>query len=96
MRVRIAAAAGRPARGHVRAGRRHRSSSTRSSRTRRPPVLDSDFEYIELLGTPNMKAGPVSRSANVNGVDEKLYPIGSIPPPPNPDPEIDESSASTA
>ena len=59
--------------------------------------IDYTREFIELLGTPGKKLDGYAIAA-LNGTDEKLYPLGSIPPdPPDcnipPDgnnPEIDE------
>lgn len=53
------------------------------------PSLDSDHEFIELLGTPGKKLDGYA-IAVLNGVQTDLYPLGSIPPDPNPAPEIDE------
>ena len=50
---------------------------------------DDTREYIELLGTPGMKLDGYA-VAILNGIEQKLYPLGSIPPLPNPLPEIDE------
>lgn len=57
------------------------------------PLADQDNyrEYIELLGTPGRKLDGYAIAA-LNGTQEKLYPLGSIPPLP-PDAinqEIDE------
>jgi hypothetical protein len=56
-----------------------------------PPgtVNDADYEFIELLGTPGMKLDGYAVVV-VNGTQNELYPLGSIPPDPNPAPEIDE------
>jgi len=56
-----------------------------------PPgqVLDTDYEFIELLGTPGMKLDGYA-IAILNGTQNELYPLGSIPPVPIPACEIDE------
>lgn len=57
---------------------------------RNPPGGEDDFsEYIELLGTPGMKLDGYA-IASLDGTLQKYYPLGSIPPAPNPRPEIDE------
>jgi hypothetical protein len=53
------------------------------------PSLDTDHEFIELFGTPGMKLDGYA-IAVLNGTQNELYPLGSIPPDPNPSPEIDE------
>jgi len=54
-----------------------------------PGSLDTFREYIEFMGTPGMKLDGYA-VALLNGAQQKLYPLGSIPPIPNPAPEIDE------
>ncbi len=54
-----------------------------------PDLTDTLYEYIELLGTPGMKLDGYA-VAVLNGLEEKYYPLGSIPPLPNPNCEIDE------
>ncbi|MCK4751932.1 MAG: hypothetical protein KAS75_00695, partial [Planctomycetes bacterium] len=57
-----------------------------------PPVTDSDYEFIELMGTPGRKLDGYA-IATLNGAEDTVYPLGSIPPvPPEPNtvPEIDE------
>lgn len=54
-----------------------------------PGSLDDTHEYIELLGTPGMKLDGYAL-VQLFGAQEKLYAMGSIPPVPQPDPEIDE------
>lgn len=54
-----------------------------------PSTLDSTREFIELLGTPGRKLDGYA-IAVLNGTQSELYPLGSIPPDPNPAPEIDE------
>jgi hypothetical protein len=54
-----------------------------------PGSSDDGREYIELLGTPGRKLDGYAIVV-LNGTDEKLYPLGSIPPVPFPTPEIDE------
>ncbi|HVZ95207.1 MAG TPA: hypothetical protein VG797_11925, partial [Phycisphaerales bacterium] len=51
--------------------------------------FDDTYEFIELMGTPGMKLDGYA-VALINGMQEKYYPLGSIPPAPIPDPEIDE------
>jgi hypothetical protein len=57
------------------------------------PPGDSGFdvvrEFIELAGTPGMKLDGYA-IAVLNGTQSKFYPLGSIPPIPDPAPEIDE------
>lgn len=54
-----------------------------------PGSADDIREFIELLGTPNMKLDGYA-IAFANGTQQKLYPAGSIPPRPAVWPEIDE------
>lgn len=54
-----------------------------------PGSSDDGREFIELLGTPGKKLDGYA-VALLNGTEEKLYPLGSIPPVPTPHPEIDE------
>ena len=54
-----------------------------------PGALDDSREFIEFLGTPGKKLDGYA-IAVLNGTEEKLYPLGSIPPVPDPFPEIDE------
>ncbi len=56
-----------------------------------PPVnvLDENYEFIELMGTPGMKLDGYA-IAVLNGTENELYPEGSIPPIPDPNCEIDE------
>lgn len=54
-----------------------------------PGSLDDFREFIELYGTPGKKLDGYA-IALLNGTDLKYYPPGSIPPLPNPLPEIDE------
>ena len=54
-----------------------------------PGASDDGREFIEILGTPGMKLDGYA-VAVLNGTEEKLYPLGSIPPIPIPAPEIDE------
>ena len=54
-----------------------------------PAGSADDSEFIELLGTPGMKLDGYA-IAIVNGTQNELYPLGSIPPLPIPYPEIDE------
>ncbi|MEZ6086022.1 MAG: hypothetical protein R3E58_19210 [Phycisphaerae bacterium] len=54
-----------------------------------PGGTDSAEEYIELLGTPGMKLDGYA-IADLDGTEEKLFPLGSIPPVPLVSPEIDE------
>ncbi len=54
-----------------------------------PGSTDDGREFIELLGTPGKKLDGYA-IAVLNGTEEKYYPLGSIPPDPNPAPEIDE------
>lgn len=51
--------------------------------------FDLDEEFVELMGTPGMKLDGYA-IAFVNGLEEKYYPLGSVPPAPTPPPEIDE------
>jgi hypothetical protein len=53
-----------------------------------PGSLDDTREYIELLGTPGMKLDGYALAV-LNGVQQKFYPLGSIPPRPIAQ-EIDE------
>ena len=57
--------------------------------TNPPGPTDMDREFIELMGTPGMKLDGYA-IAVLNGTQIKFYPLGSIPPDPNPAPEIDE------
>jgi hypothetical protein len=59
-----------------------------------PGGLDSNHEFIELTGTPGKKLDGYA-IAFLNGTERKFYNLGSIPPVPNPRPEIDEFSVST-
>lgn len=54
-----------------------------------PGSLDDTREFIELFGTPGKKLDGYA-IALANGTQQKYYPLGSIPPAPNPPPEIDE------
>jgi hypothetical protein len=54
-----------------------------------PGGLDSNHEFIELTGTPGKKLDGYA-IAFLNGTERKFYNLGSIPPVPNPRPEIDE------
>jgi hypothetical protein len=54
-----------------------------------PGSSDNGREFIELLGTPGKNLDGYAIGV-LNGTDEKLYPLGSIPPVPFPAPEIDE------
>lgn len=54
-----------------------------------PAGKADESEFIELLGTPGMKLDGYA-IAILNGVQTELYPLHSIPPDPNPSPEIDE------
>lgn len=54
-----------------------------------PGATDEWYEFIELLGTPGRKLDGYAIGV-LDGLDEKLYPLGSIPPVPDPAPEIDE------
>ncbi len=47
---------------------------------------DMKHEFIELLGTPGMKLDGYA-IATMNGTEQKYYPLGSIPPVPDPAPE---------
>jgi len=54
-----------------------------------PCASADDSEFVELLGTPGMKLDGYA-IAILNGTGNELYPLNSIPPDPNPSPEIDE------
>ncbi len=54
-----------------------------------PSTLDDTREFIELLGTPGKKLDGYA-IAVLNGTEQKLYPLNSIPPIPSPTPEIEE------
>jgi hypothetical protein len=54
-----------------------------------PTGSADESEFIELLGTPGMKLDGYA-IAIVNGTQNELYPLHSIPPLPSPYPEIDE------
>ena len=54
-----------------------------------PEETDDSREFIELLGTPGKNLDGYA-IAVLNGTQEKLYTVGSIPPIPLPSPEIDE------
>lgn len=56
--------------------------------TNPPGSFDSTREYIEFLGTPNMKLDGYA-VAVIDGVLNRFYPLGSIPPAPVAQ-EIDE------
>ncbi len=50
---------------------------------------DANHEFIELLGVPGRKLDGYA-IAVMNGMEEKLYPLDSIPPIPDPASEIDQ------
>ncbi len=54
-----------------------------------PGGTDEAEEYIELMGTPGMKLDGYA-IANLDGTEQKFFPLGSIPPLPGVTPEIDE------
>jgi hypothetical protein len=54
-----------------------------------PGGADDTKEFVELQGTPGKSLDGYAL-AFVNGTQAKFYPLGSIPPIPNPPPEIDE------
>ncbi len=54
-----------------------------------PSENDGTHEFIELLGTPGRKLDGYA-IAVLNGTERKYYPYESIPPIPDPAPEIDE------
>lgn len=57
---------------------------------RNPPgSLDDTREFIELMGTPGMKLDGYA-VAHLSGSQQRFFPLGSIPPIPDPIPEIDE------
>lgn len=54
-----------------------------------PGSLDDFREYVELCGTPGKKLDGYALVL-LSGSEQKYYPLNSIPPLPNPRPEIDE------
>lgn len=54
-----------------------------------PGSFDSTREYVELLGTPNMKLDGYA-FAMVSGTQSKFFPLLSIPPIPSTAAEVDE------
>ncbi len=54
-----------------------------------PGGTDANEEFIELMGTPGMKLDGYA-IANIDGTEQKFFPLGSIPPIPSVTPEIDE------
>ena len=54
-----------------------------------PPLEDTYYEFIELMGTPGMKLDGYA-IATLNGAEDTVYPLGSITSAPATAPEIDE------